>query len=125
MFDNIYILLGLCVFAFLLGSRIKKKLNKPEKQVHVSKNQRSKLAKEVNKTQLPSGKQKLKKVFLWIQVVVIFSLLIYMIPALTRDILVANGTYSQNLFLRILIVALAMWTLFIGVNRILKKKTNE
>ena len=76
--------------------------------------------------QAPKPKrEKLKRVFLWIQVVVIFCLIIYMVPALSRDVVVADGVYNTNLFLRILIVALAVWTLFLGANKLFRKETDK
>ncbi|MFA8436646.1 MAG: hypothetical protein ACEPOZ_19220 [Marinifilaceae bacterium] len=115
-----YIILGLCVFAFLVGSRLKKKFSSKPKPVHIPKNQRSKMARAA-KQAIPSKKEKVKRILLWIQVFVIFGLLIFMIPALSRDIVMAEGKFNQNLVLRILIVALSGWTLFVGIHKLLKK----
>lgn len=125
MDNKLYIILGLCVFAFLVGSRLKKKLTPQKKEVHIPKNQRSKRAKEAKTPQKAPLKQKMKSIFLWVQVVVIFALILFMIPALTRDIQVADGNYTTNLILRILIVALAVWTLFLGVSKLLKSKSKK
>ena len=125
MNKEIYILIGISVFAFLLGTQLKKKFSKKvvgSPKVH--KSQRTKLAKQ--EEVIPQKKQdkhpKIKTFFLWLQVVVLFSIIIFMVPALTRDIMVADGQFDQKLVLRILIVVFAAYTLFIGANKVLKKK---
>jgi len=125
MNKEIYILIGISVFAFLLGTQLKKKFSKkkpaPQK---VHKSQRSKLAKQEQvQTQVKKEKHpKIKAIFLWLMLVGLFSIIIFMIPALSRDIMLAEGQYDQKLILRILIVALAAYTLFIGGNKVLKKR---
>ncbi len=127
MNKEIYIVVGLSIFAFLLGIKLKKRFSKKavavdEPKIH--KSQRSKLAKKVPES--PQGKQskhpKLKSFFLWLQVVVLFFIIIFMMPALSRDIMVADGDYDQKLILRMLIVAFAAYTLFVGLNKLFKKK---
>lgn len=115
------------VFAFLFGLQIKKWLakKKPQQQpIKIDKSQRSKMAKMVQEE--PTKKQtkhpKLKSFFLWLQVVVLFFIVIFMMPALSRDIMIADGNYDQKLILRILIVAFASYTLFVGLNKLFKKK---
>lgn len=125
MNKEIYILIGISVFAFLLGTQLKKKFSKKavvSPKVH--KSQRSKLAKQEQvQAQVKKEKHpKIKAVFLWLMLVVLFSIIIFMVPALSRDIMVADGHYDQKLILRIFIVALAAYTLFIGVNKVLKKR---
>lgn len=123
---EIYIVVGLSVFAFLLGIQLKKWFakKKPVANQKIHKAQRSKIAKQAQES--PQEKQvkhpKLKSFFLWLQVVVLFFIIIFMMPALSRDIMVANGNYDQKLILRILIVAFAAYTLFVGLNKLFKKK---
>lgn len=122
---EIYIVVGLSIFAFLLGIQLKKKFSKkaPE-EPKINKSQRSKMAKQ------PQGVQdkkqtkhpKIKSFFLWLQVVVLFSIILFMVPALSRDIMLAEGNYDQKLILRILIVVFAAYTLFVGLNKLFKKK---
>lgn len=125
MNKEIYIVVGLSVFAFLLGTQLKKRFSKKaveEPKIH--KSQRSKMAKQSQGE--PDKKQtkhpKLKSFFLWLQVVVLFFIIVFMMPALSRDIMVAEGNYDQKLILRILIVAFAAYTLFVGLNKLFKKK---
>ncbi|MDE5424134.1 hypothetical protein L3073_18120 [Ancylomarina sp. DW003] len=122
-----YIVIGMSVFAFLFGLQVKKWLAKKKpvtQQVKINKSQRSKMAKQVQEE--PTKKQtkhpKIKSFFLWLQVVVLFSIIIFMVPALSRDIMLAEGVYDQKLILRILIVAFAAYTLFVGANKIFKQK---
>lgn len=113
MNNEIYILVGICVLTFLIGYKLKQKLNKPEIQKH---SKRGKKAKNNSKT-LPlasSKKEKLKIIFLYIVLFLVFGLLIFMIPALSRDILSNQKIDNQNLILRILIVAFATYILFMG-----------
>jgi len=125
MNKEIYILIGLSVFAFLLGTQLKKKFSKKAvEEPTIHKSQRSKMAKQ--EQEVPSKKQtkhpKIKSFFLWLQVVVLFFIVVFMMPALSRDIMLAEGNYDQNLILRILIVAFASYTLFVGLNKLFKKK---
>jgi len=125
MNKEIYIVVGLSVFAFLLGIQLKKRFSKKTVEApKINKSQRSKIAKQ--EPESPKGKQskypKIKSFFLWLQVVVLFFIIIFMMPALSRDIMVADGDYDQKLILRILIVAFAAYTLFVGLNKLFKKK---
>ena len=125
MNKEIYIVVGLSIFAFLLGIKLKKKFSKKVVDVpQIHKSQRSKIAKQAPES--PKGKQskhpKIKSFFLWLQVVVLFFIIIFMMPALSRDIMVADGNYDQKLILRVLIVAFAAYTLFVGLNKLFKKK---
>ncbi len=123
---EIYIVVGLSIFAFLLGIQLKKRFakKKPVVAQKIHKSQRSKTAKQAQET--PPKKQtkypKLKSFFLWLQVAVLFFIIIFMMPALSRDIMVADGNYDQKLILRILIVAFAAYTFFVGLNELFKKK---
>lgn len=111
MNKEIYILVGICVLTFIIGHKLRQKLSKPEPK---------KLTKKVKKTKsdsklapvAPSRKEKFKIVFLYIVLVLVFGLLLFMIPALSRDILSNNQVDIQNLILRILIAAFATYILF-------------
>lgn len=122
---EIYILIGLSIFAFLLGTQLKKRLSKKAVAApKIHKSQRSKMARlNQDKPQKTKSKYpKTKQFFLWLQLVVLFSIIIFMIPALSRDIMVAEGNYDQSLILRILIVAFATYTLFVGLTKLFKTK---
>ena len=125
MNKEIYIVVGMSIFAFLLGIQLKKKFSKKKVEApKIHKSQRSKFAKQAQ--ELSQEKQskypKIKSFFLWLQVVVLFLVIVFMIPALSRDILVAEGNYDLKLILRILIVISATYTLFVGLIKLLKKR---
>lgn len=126
MNQNTYILIGICVFCLLLGNRLKKWFgqNKELKQAPVKKNQRSKIAK--NKIEYPTGRyrnrDKVKRVFTYIVMIVLFCLVMFMIPALVRDIsFIGSNGISQNLFLRVIIVAFGIVTLVSAYLKVSKK----
>ncbi len=127
---EIYIVIGLSVFAFLLGLQLKKWFTKKKpaanyKKQKVHKSQRSKIARQ-EQDKRPQEKRtkfsKLKTFFLWLQVFVLFFIIIFMVPALSRDVMLADDYFDQKLMLRVLIVALATYTLFIGLNKLFKKR---
>nr|WP_320119682.1 hypothetical protein [uncultured Marinifilum sp.] len=120
MNQETYIIIGLSVFAFLIGSRLKKSFNnKNSKTANKNKAKKSKLIeKEVN---LSPTKEKIKRVFTIIILILVFCLLLFMIPALSRDLL-SNVNFNQNLVLRILIVVFSIYILFMGFIKIRKSK---
>jgi len=110
MNKDIYILVGICVLTFIIGHKLKQKLHKPEPKKFTKRAQKKKSDSKV--TSVPSCKEKLKILFLYIVLVLVFGLVIFMIPALSRDILSNNQIDIQNLILRILIVTFATYILF-------------
>ncbi|PKQ61491.1 hypothetical protein BZG01_19415 [Labilibaculum manganireducens] len=113
MNKEIYILVGICILTFLIGHKLKQKLSNPKPKKLTKRGKKTK--NNVAVSPLASRrKEKLKVIFLYIQLILVFGLLIFMIPALSRDILASNHDNYQNLILRILIVAFASYILFIG-----------
>ncbi|MUP37992.1 hypothetical protein [Labilibaculum euxinus] len=113
MNKEIYILVAICVLTFLIGHKLKQKLSNPEPKKLTKRGKKTK--NNVALSPLASRrKEKLKVIFLYLQLILVFGLLIFMIPALSRDILANNHDNYQNLILRILIVAFAAYILFIG-----------
>lgn len=119
MNKELYILIGISVFAFLIGQKIRAKIKPSANNKKAAKTRKS-ITRE-NPQQLLK-KEKFKKLFLVIQLLLIFGLIVFMIPALTRDILVKGENYNQNLILRILIVTFALYILFTGILKINKYK---
>ncbi|PXY01927.1 hypothetical protein DF185_04570 [Marinifilum breve] len=117
MSKELYIVIGLCVFAFLIGSRLKKALKTPQNK---SKHQKKK--NQAKKKELSPKRRKLQRIFTIAMLVLVFGLLIFMIPALSRDILTSNGSVTENLILRILIVGFSIYILFMGYVKIRKSK---
>lgn len=123
MNQEIYIIIGICVFAFIIGSKIRQKMNS-SKQNHVVKKSKSKHKVEQQSSK-NIRKEKVKGIFVYIQLVIVFGLLIFMIPALSRDLLSNQGTYGENLILRILIVAFSVYILFMGFMKISKSNKKK
>lgn len=119
MNNEIYILVGICVLTFIIGHKLKQKLHKSEPQKHTRRGKKTKNNKEISSS-ATSKREKLKIVFLYTVLVLVFGLLIFMIPALSRDILSNNQVDYQNLILRILIVAFASYILFMGFLKLRK-----
>lgn len=115
MNQETYIIIGLSVFAFLIGIRLKKSINN-KKSKTTNKNKTQEKKKHTSPT-----KEKVKRVFTIIMLVMVFALLLFMIPALSKDLL-SNVKINQNLVLRIIIVAFSIYILFMGFFKIRKSK---
>ena len=113
MNTEIYILIGISVFAFLIGHKLRQKFKKSQTPKNSGKSaKRKKLP--ITQSSSSKRKEKVKKVFLYIQLFLVFGLLIFMIPALSRDILSNQTGFDQKLILRIIIVVFATYILFMG-----------
>jgi len=122
---NIFVLIGVCVLAFLVGIRLKKALGNKKKDSNkkINKNQRGKVAYEIPEEHKERpGKAKTKRVFTWMVVGVLFVLVLYMIPALIRDIVMVEEVYSPTLFLRLVIIVFALFTMISGYLKLTRKK---
>ncbi|WP_372751054.1 hypothetical protein [Labilibaculum sp.] len=119
MNQHIYILIGICILTFLVGNKLRQLLS--GRSAHKNTKARKK-AKKTTSVQSPTSikKEKLKLAFLYIQLIIVFALLIFMIPALSRDILSTAQIDNQNLLLRILIVVFAIYILVMGFLKIRK-----
>lgn len=119
MNTEIYILIGISIFAFLIGHKLRQHLKKT--QPKVVSNKKGKGKKQTEKTISPSkSKEKLKRVFVYIQLLLVFSLLVFMIPALSRDLLTNQTEYDEKLILRIIIVVFSVYILFMGFLKVMK-----
>ncbi len=128
MNQNTYILVGLCIFCLLLGARLKKYLNKnkDQKQVPLKKNQRSKAAKVEYPTGRYRNRERVKRIFTYIVIVVLFVLVMFMIPSLVHELYLKGfASMNQNLFMRILIILAATFTMISSFITVRKKKENE
>lgn len=118
-----YIIIGACVFAFLVGQRVKKALKGKNKEVKTKIRGKAvkKKKKEVEKP-ISNRKAKVQRAFTWVMLILVFLLLILMIPSLSRDLLGNNGNYGEDLILRIIIVAFSIYILFMGYIKLNKQK---
>jgi hypothetical protein len=128
MNQNTYILVGLCIFFLLLGTRLKKYLNKnkDQKQAPLKKNQRTKAAK----VEYPSGRyrnrERVKRIFTYIVIGVLFVLVMFMIPSLVHELYLRGfGGMNQNLFMRIVIIIAATFTMISSFITVRKKKEDK
>lgn len=119
MNEQIYILIGICILTFLLGSKLRKKISGNTSKGIKSGRKNQKIKSDAAPKSIK--KEKLKTVFLYIQLIVVFALLIFMIPALSRDLLSNAQVNNQNLVLRVLIVAFATYIFIMGYLRLRKK----
>ena len=118
-----YIIIGACVFAFLVGQRVKKALKGKNKEVKTEIRGKAvkKKKKEVEKP-ISNRKAKVQRAFTWVMLILVFLLLILMIPSLSRDLLRNNGNYGEDLILRTIIVAFSIYILFMGYIKLNKQK---
>ncbi len=126
--DN-YIFIAFCVFMLLVGMRWRqrwKKANKKSTEGRVPKNQRPKVAaigesEEVRKRRLQ--RERRVRLFTIIQLVVLFGLMVFMIPALMKDIADPGGIVWQNFLLRALIFLFTIYVFIIGYIKVFRKKS--
>lgn len=125
MNQNTYILVGLCIFFLLVGNRLKKYFGKKKEEAPkpIQKNQRSKVARKEYPTGRYRNRERVKRIFTYIVIVVLVLLMFFMIPALTKDLMIISSKgFSQNLFLRLLILIVAGITVVSAFLKVSKKK---
>lgn len=124
------ILVGFCVFAFLVGLRLKKYFGN-RKQVEenrpINKNQRSKMAKAGQEAPRyrRHDRKKTIRLFTIFALVIMFGLLVYIIPALVRDVQRPESVDLTNLFLRVLIFLFAILIFITGYLKLAKQRKDE
>lgn len=125
------ILVAFCVFAFLLGMRIKQRLSERKNKENVNKinkNQRSKLAHSEEPPEVKARRLRREqrvRFFTIAQLFVLGGLMIYMIPALVRDFMVPGRVDASNIFLRCLIFVLTIYIFILGYFKVFKRKDKE
>jgi hypothetical protein len=118
-----YIIIGACVFAFLVGQRVKKALKGKNKEIKTEiRGKAVKKKKKGVEKPVSNRKAKVQRAFTWAMLILVFLLLILMIPSLSRDLLGNNGNYGEDLILRIIIVAFSIYILFMGYIKLNKQK---
>lgn len=131
MDQQTYIIIGISIFTFLVGIRLKKRFSKKEIKPtqHVGKQFGNKYKAKIAKSDIvdaQKNKNKIRKakwraLFLKIVVLFMFVLIMFMIPAITQSLMVSDFSLDENIILRILILCFAIMCLISGVNKILKK----
>lgn len=127
-----YIFIAFCVFMLLLGMRLKQRLSgrKKETQEKINKNQRPKVAaseepQEVKDRRL--RRERRTRYFTIAQLFVLLGLMVFMIPALVRDLTTPENSDAGNLILRCVIFAFTIYVFILGYLRAFgkKRKNNE
>lgn len=124
---DFYILIAFCVFMFMLGVRLKRRWNnRKQKTAHtrINKNQRPKMAASdepplVREKRL---RRERRTRYLRLFAVVLFGLMVFMIPALIRDLMQPEGLEISNLFLRCLIFVFTIYIFVLGYLKVFRKK---
>lgn len=128
MSRDLYIFIAFCIFMLMVGMRLRKRWNSRQEKIGrrpVRKNQRPKMAAAeepdfVKERRL--RRERRTRYFTIVLLVVLFGLLIFMIPALVRDLWVPDKTEFSNLFLRCLIFILTIYIFVLGYLKVFKKK---
>jgi len=132
MNQDTLILIAFCIFAFLVGMRIKDRIkearNKKIQRPQVNKNQRPKVDEAIKEEIELREKRRNKriKMFTIVQIFVIAGLIVYMIPRLFNDwFSLSDKTDYINLILRTLIFIVAIYIFIIGYLKVFKKKNKK
>ncbi len=133
MSQETFILVGLCVFMFLLGIRLKQRFSRkeaPKVSARIRKNQRSKIAVTEEPPLVKERRlrrERRTRYFTFVLLVVLFGLMVFMIPALVRDINVPERVYSSNFFLRCFIFVFTIYVFVLAYIKLFspKKRTPE
>lgn len=124
MNQNTYILVGLCIFFLLLGNRLKNYFRKKKQgeQEPLKKNQRTKAAR----VEYPSGRyrnrERVKRIFTYIVIAVLTLLVMVLFSELINDLFILRKKMDINLFMCILILAAAVFTIISSYKIVRKKK---
>lgn len=121
-----YIWIAFCVFALLVGMRIRKRITgaRALPATPVNKNQRPKLAREGGERQPRKNhrnRPRTERLFMIGMLILVFLLIIGMIPALLRDIQRVAYVDTTNLLLRLVVFCLAVLVLVSGYLKLVRK----
>ena len=129
------ILVGFCVFTFLLGRRLKRRLEKKkpqEGQIRIRKNQRPKMAAGGEEPPLVRERRLRRErrthYFTVVLLFVLFGLMIFMIPALVTDLSMHDRIQYPHFFLRCFIFVFTIYIFVLGyvkVSRRIKERREE
>lgn len=121
-----------CIFAFLVGLRLKQRWDASRKgqqpKDKINKNQRPKVALEDEPEEIRVKRLRREsrvRFFTIAQLFVLGGLMIYMIPALVRDFMVPGRVEATNIFLRCLIFVFTIYIFIIGYLKVFGRKNKE
>lgn len=126
------ILIGFCVFTFLVGMRLKRRFSKKqpnEPQIRIRKNQRSKMAASGEEPPLVREKRlrRERRTYYYTVVLlfVLFGLMIFMIPALVTDLSMPERIQYPNFFLRCFIFVFTIYIFILGYIKVTRYKKGK
>lgn len=125
---DFFILIAFCVFMFMVGIRLKRRLtNRKQKSeaARINKNQRPKMAGTEEPPLVKERRlrrERRTRYFTIVLLFVLFGLMAFMIPALIRDLMQPEGLDGANLFLRCLIFVFTIYIFILGYLKVFCKK---
>jgi len=132
MNQQTYIIIGISIFTFLIGLKLKKRFSKKPiiQSQHLGKQFGKKYKDKKSKADILDQqknknlirKERWRALFLKIILVFLFFLVLFMIPAIMRTLMVSNYAINENIILRILILSLALMSLIAGFVKVFSKK---
>lgn len=129
---DLFIFIAFCVFMLLAGMRLKQRFGDKQRRnaEKIAKNQRSKIAKMSEDPEMRrkrENREKRIRRFTILQMIVLFGLILFMIPALVRDLLLVSDIDIPNIFLRCIIFIFSIYIFILSYVKVFGKhsKTQE
>lgn len=128
MSQDFYVIIGLCVFMFLLGMRLKerRRVVREKSSSPIRKNQRSKMAHSGEEPPLVRERrlrrERRTRYFTVVLLFVLFALIIFMIPALVADIYMPERIRFSNFFLRCFIFIFTIYLFVLAYLKVFQRK---
>lgn len=128
-----YIFIAFCVFMFMVGMRLKQRFGKKkqeEPEIKVRKNQRAKMT-AISTEEPPLvrerrlRRERRTRFFTIVQLFVLFGLMIFMAPALVKDLMLPESIDVPNFFLRCLIFVFTIYVFILGYLKVFRRKREE
>ncbi len=129
MSKDTLIFVAFCVFAFLVGMRMKqrwsdwKKKKQPEERIN--KNQRSKAVPADEPPEVKTRRLRREgrvRFFTIAQLFLLGGLMFYMVPALVRDFMLPGRVDATNIILRCLIFVFTIYIFILGYVKVFRRK---
>lgn len=129
MSKDTLIFVAFCVFAFLVGMRMKqrwsdwKKKKQPEERI--SKNQRPKAVPADEPPEVKARRLRREgrvRFFTIAQLFLLGGLMFYMVPALVRDFMLPGRVDATNIILRCLIFVFTIYIFILGYVKVFRRK---
>lgn len=125
-----FIFVGFCIFMLLVGMRLKQRFGEKRKkeEARINKNQRPKMANTDEPEAVREHRERRERrtrLFTIIQMIVLFGLMVFMIPALVRDLMAFSTIDKMNLFLRCFIFIFTIYIFILSYLKVFQKKKEE